>query len=324
VNFDCDAAEQDPSWARPVRRDLNAKENHLMRHITSSILLTLTALWLGGCVIYSGHTATKTMSQTTEHFPGAALVVDTQNGSIQIIADSSVKDVQIDATIRCGGETQAEAEQHLTESSLSVARDTSRRLTIRPVLPPDDRGRHGASFVIRLPDADGVTATTSNGRIVVTGLSGELIADTSNGSVVIADHDGPVHIDTSNGHVSAERVSGALTVDTSNGSVTATDVSGPVRIGTSNGSITMKLGPSQPGPLHLDTSNGSVSATVGAAFAGVVKLDTSNGGITVKDSKGRITSQSIDKSDGVLTIGSGGETSIIDTSNGRIEFVIVE
>jgi DUF4097 and DUF4098 domain-containing protein YvlB len=255
---------------------------------------------------------------------GAPIVVETQNGSIEFIADSAVSDVQIDATLRCGGESQEKADELLTLASISVQRDTSRTLTIKAILPEDHRGRHGASFVIRLPDADGVSAKTSNGKIVANGLAGELIADTSNGSIVIADHDGSVRIDTSNGSVKAERIAGSLTVDTSNGNVEAMDVGGPVKIDTSNGSIAMKLDPKHNGPLHLDSSNGSISATVGTKFAGVMKLDTSNGSITVKDTAGRITSQVIEKSSGHLTIGEGGESSIIDTSNGRIEVVIAD
>lgn len=295
-----------------------------MRQFAMIALLAAVSCTLGGCVMWTNHTATSKVHEVHPHLAGAPLVVDTHNGSIEIIADASVADVEIDATLRCGGATQAEADEHLTQAVVSIVRDSSRRLTIRAILPEDDRGRHGASFVIRLPDADGVTATTSNGRIAVTGLAGKLTAETSNGSVVIADHDGPVRIDTSNGSVSAQRIAGALTVDTSNGGVTATDVGGPVKIDTSNGSIAMKLNPEHNGPLHLDSSNGSISATVGTKFAGVIRLDTSNGSITVKDPAGRISSQVIDKSSGQLTIGDGGESSIIDTSNGRIELVIAD
>ena len=295
----------------------------MLQFIRASIVAAVT-FSLGGCVIYSGHTATKAVNQTAEHVAGSALYVDTQNGSIEIVADSTVSEVKIDAKIHCGGGTQAEADQKLAEAGLSVTREASQVLTIKPVLPADDRGRHGASFVIHIPDATGVTATTSNGKITVTGLGGELIAHTSNGSVSVTSHNGPVNIDTSNGSVRAQQVAGNLVVDTSNGSVDVSQIKGTVQIDTSNGSIAMKLDPAQTGPIHLDTSNGSISATVGSAFNGVVRLDTSNGGITVRDNKGVIKSQTIDKSEGMLTLGSGGEMSIIDTSNGRIEFVVAD
>jgi hypothetical protein len=55
-----------------------------------------------------------------------------------------------------------------------------------------------------------------------------------------------------------------------------------------------------------------------------VRLDTSNGRITGRDDVGRIRSQTLSESEGNLTIGDGGEQSIIDTSNGRIELVIAD
>jgi hypothetical protein len=295
-----------------------------MRRVIGTVFLSAVATALGGCVAFPNFTATSKSHDVHPHIAGSPLVVDTRNGSIDIVADSTVSDVQIDATLRCGGDSQAEADDHLSKAIVSIVRDSSNTLTVKAILPEDDRGRHGASFVIRLPDASGVNANTSNGRITVAGLGGELIADTSNGSVKVTNHDGPVHIDTSNGGVSAQAIAGDLTVDTSNGSVDVSQIKGKVRIETSNGSISMKLDPAQTGPIHLDTSNGSIVASVGPAFAGVVKLDTSNGGISVRDTKGVIRSQTVDKSSGMLTLGSGGETSIIDTSNGRIEFIIAD
>jgi hypothetical protein len=51
-------------------------------------------------------------------------------------------------------------------------------------------------------------------------------------------------------------------------------------------------------------------------------LDTSNARISIEDPGGRIRSQSMRRSGGRVTIGDGGATSIIDTSNGRITLMI--
>ncbi len=111
-------------------------------------------------------------------------------------------------------------------------------------------------------------------------------------------------------------------LDTSNGSVVARGLSGRLVIDTSNGSINLTLAPTQSGPLHLDTSNGSIRVVVGPAFVGAVNFSTSNALLTVRDNVGRINRKNLRKSRGTIVVGTGGDSSRVDTSNGRIVFEI--
>lgn len=248
--------------------------------------------------------ATTTLTEHTDHIPGSALEVRTRNGRVEVYAAPDRTDVTIEASPRARGATQEEADRRLKEITLSISREAGQRLVVKPIFPQPIKRGDGASFVIRVPDADGVHVNTGNGSIVVEGLAGDLVADTSNGAIRVRDHNGPIEVGSSNGSLRLE------------------NVNGPVRGDTSNGGITLTLAAEQEGPLHLDTSNGSISVTVGPGFAGSVKMDTSNGAVTVRDNSGRIRYQQISRSKGRVVVGDGKASSRLDTSNGAIRFTV--
>jgi len=262
------------------------------------------------------------LTRTTDHVPESSIFVDTTNGRIEVVTDPQRTDVLIEAHVRCKGRNQQEADQRLAATTLSITRDVNQQLVVKPVFPDSHRGGDGASFRIRIPDANGVNLDTSNGSVVATGLSGDLVIDTSNGAIKVTDHDGDAHIDTSNGTVTVTNLSGSLWADTSNGRIALNNVGGPVDADTSNGSIKLVLAGDQSGPIKLDTSNGSITVDVGRAFAGAVRFDTSNGSIHVTDVTGRISSSSLSRNKGRITVGDGGQASRLDTSNGSIHFRI--
>lgn len=292
---------------------------------TLRLLAPLLLLAMAGCYWNSGSRfrADTTVTEHMEHVPGSALVVKTQNGHIEIVAAPEQGDVSIEAVIRCTGETQQEADERLAATTLSVTREADQALVVAPVFPAaHNGGGDGASIVIRLPDANGAELDTSNGSVTVRGLTGNLVIDTSNGRIEVSDHVGPANVDTSNGSVVVTNHTGRLYVDTSNGSVHLTNIDGRVNADTSNGSVVVTLAPGQIGPLDLDTSNGSITVQVGPAFEGAVTLQTANGAISVDDPTGRITSTKLSRNRGRIVVGSGGEPSKLDTSNGGIRITI--
>lgn len=287
----------------------------LMRHMrhrryTPTLLTTactlLVILPLTACSFSNNNwvRAEKTTNLNTDHVPGSALEVRTHNGRIEVVASPERTDVSIEAKIYARGNTVQEAEERLAATTLHVSRNDDGTLVIKPVFPEPHYGGDGANIKIEVPDVNGATLDTSNGSVSTYGLAGILIVDTSNGSVKVIDHDGDAILDTSNGSVRIHNFNGSVHADTSNGSIEVT------------------LHDEQAGPLNLDTSNGSITVTVGVGFAGAVVLDTSNGSITVRDRLGRITSQTISKNRGRIVVGTGGEPSRLDTSNGRIRFTI--
>jgi DUF4097 and DUF4098 domain-containing protein YvlB len=295
-----------------------------MRGLIGIAIAACTALPLTACSFGNEweYRSEVDLTQTTAHVPESGIFVDTKNGRIEVVADPQRTDVLIEAHVKCKGRNQEEADQRLAATTISITRDVNEQLVVKPVFPDSHRGGDGASFVIKLPDANGVNLDTSNGSVVATNLAGDLVIDTSNGTIKVTDHDGEAHVDTSNGTVTVTNLSGSLWADTSNGKIALNNVGGPVDADTSNGSIKLVLAGDQSGPIKLDTSNGSITVDVGPAFAGSVRFDTSNGSIHVTDVTGRITSSSLSRNKGRITVGEGGQASILDTSNGSIHFRI--
>jgi hypothetical protein len=266
------------------------------------VVLPLTACSYTGN--QNKYRAGKTLALTVEHVAGTPVLVDTRNGRIEVVAEPERGDVSVEAHFQCRGRTQQEADERLAAMNLDVSRDAGRRLVVKPAFGARHRGGDGASISIKIPDASGVDLDTSNGRVTAQGLAGDLVIDTSNGRINVTDHDGSAHVDTSNGRI------------------LLTNVHGPVEADTSNGAIRLSLAHDQSGPIDLDTSNGSITVEVGQGFNGIVIFDASNGSVHVNDEAGRVSSSSGGRSKRRITVGEGGRSSRLDTSNGSISFTI--
>lgn len=301
-------------FIRPSRR---------LRHLAGCVFGVVLVTMLTGCGWSNVQRVSETRTTTAQHMVGAPLVIEARNGSVEVVTDDAVSEVEITAVVTCGGTTKAIAEQRLADTHLLVQRDTARQLVIRPVFSGGRaQNGDGVKIAIRMPDATNVQLTTSNGSVKAIGLGGPLEINTSNGSVVVEDVDGEADIRTSNGSVVARHISGQVTVVTSNGSVKVNDIDGKVAVDTSNASIQVVLNADQAGPVELDTSNGSIRLDVGPAFNSNLAMDTSNARIVINDPDGLITASSLSKSEGRITVGSGQTKSIADTSNARIEINI--
>lgn len=304
----------------PIHAVASSLRPHFLR-LAIIALASAPVLASSGCHFFAGPIAKGPKSATAMHAAASPIVVQTRNGSVQIIADASRSDVGVDATVTCSGATQQEADQRLAQASLELSRDTSRTLTIKPIFPGGPQGNDGASLIIRVPDADGIDVQTSNGSVILTSLKGAIKVKTSNASVNVSDHAGPAELHSSNGAITIRDLAGDLKAVTSNASVTASGVKGRAIVDTSNGSITIELDSTAAGPLDLDTSNASISVTVGESFKGDVALNTSNGKVTV--SGDRAKSARTGNQDATVFLGEG-EQSIVKTSNGNISFAVVK
>jgi len=305
----------------------------MFRRIALFILAAVPVILQSCMVISPQHKATATRQQSVDHVPGSPLVVNSRNGAVEIVGDPSAKSVEITATISAAGRSDQEAKDRLAQAALSIVRSADQTLTVSMQFPDSgDRSvgnADGASFVIRLPDARGVTIGTSNGSVAVKNVAGALDVDTSNGGIIVSGHNGPAVLETSNGPIEVSNLHGSLLADTSNGSVTAENVQGPVTIDTSNGSVALVLAEGEGGPLRVDTSNGNIDIVVGSGFDGRVAFDTSNGALKILDPAGRIRAQNVDRNDGTIEVGDSSaagvaveEPSVIDTSNGDITFTV--
>ncbi len=252
-----------------------------------------------------------TYSAILPHIVGSAMSIDTVNGSIEAIGvDRADVSIVVDLSGH-DADRLAQAIVHtdrLDDDTLSIS-----------VHWPDGKRKHneGASISVELPNADGIEAHTSNGRITIAGLSGHADLRSSNGSIKVDRHDGSIYADTSNGKIQAERVSGEIEMYSSNGPIVITDAFGPIRVETSNGNAYVSTMDGNEGPIRIRTSNGRVDLDLGDGFVGVLKCQTSNGKVRVT---GLDDAQLVEVSKRrvELRVGESDKISAVRTSNGSV------
>ncbi|TVQ63468.1 MAG: hypothetical protein EA379_03945 [Phycisphaerales bacterium] len=287
----------------------------LARHVSLVATITVLCAALTGCIDASSARYHDTRRVEVAHVPGSAVEVQARNGSIEISRSSGGgaggDEVVVSAVIR------ARTQDRLDNTTIVIHRETSDGALRISADWPDGRVLSGesCSFVVHLPDANGVRAETTNGAIRLAGLAGEAVLTTSNGRVAVDGHDGAVSVRTSNGRVGLNDVAGATSVRTSNGRVETVNVGAPLTISTSNGRVQASLRPDAPGPIDIASSNGAVSVVVGKAFAGRLALSTSNGRVSYTDGEGTDFSG---RGSLNVQVGQGETPSRVRSSNGSI------
>ncbi len=259
-----------------------------------AILLVLTS---GGCATDS-FSAKRSVVRAVAHVEDSFLEVSSRNGAVDVSVDPTLAEVEIVAEFRASGATQEEADARLMTMVIQIERVNGRLL----ILPKVDGNWHpndGCNFTIRLPQTDGVSVNTRNGRVTLRNTRGQATVATSNGSIDVDGHVGP------------------MTLESSNGSIHVVDATDTVRTQTSNGNVKISLIDEAVGPVDVVTSNGSVSLTVGSAFTADLDVATSNGHVEYYDADGveRLRSKS---NRVTIRVGEGGQPGSVRTTNGEV------
>lgn len=243
------------------------------------------------------HEETRTLA--TGARADSPLRVATDNGSVRI-ERAGTEQVTIKARLK------ARSAERLADAAILAERDRNATIERGGALEigvrwPDGRrfDNEGCDFTVLTPGESSVDVETSNGAVVLEGVSGPATVRTSNGAVTVRDHDGSVD------------------VETSNGTVTLTKIAGAVRSRSSNGSMTATLDADNAGPVSLETSNGQVFLSVGEAFVGRLTLSTSNGALNLKP-PAHAERVDVKKNRVVLIFNSEKPASRVETSNGSI------
>jgi DUF4097 and DUF4098 domain-containing protein YvlB len=303
-----------------------------------SILLPLMAIFLAGCdeMDLGGLGGSDRYREDFHYsFPlttGGTVRLDNFNGAVEI-SGWDRNTVEIDGT------KYAKTEYRLKEMKIDIVPSAS-SITIRTVPPIDRFGNAGARYTIHVPKKTVLAGiVSSNGSIRVEGIEGDTHLRTSNGSVHATMLVGPLDVQTSNGSVDVSEINGDTTLHSSNGTIRADVRKGRFGASTSNGSITAHLREADSGPVRLSSSNGHIELTMDAARE--VHATTTNSSITVRmpgsagaqvdahTSNASITCDfDVSVRGGQMskhhlegTIGSGGPTLDLGTSNGSIKLL---
>ena len=209
---------------------------------------------------------------------GGGVTAETSNGSIRVTGERR-NDILVRALVFSHARTEARARE--IAKDITISQSGSIRAE-----GPRTGNREGwyVSFRIQAPQSSNIDLTSSNGSLAAVDVRGTLKLRTSNGSIRLEGVGGNVMADTSNGSVNATLAGSRWEGD-------ALDIS------TSNGSIRLGVPENFNARVVASTNNGSIN------FGFPVMMQGNVGG----------RSRNID-----TTIGSGGPTLRLRTSNGSI------
>lgn len=252
-----------------------------------------------GCTVYPFR-AKVAFHETTATDGIRKVVVETQNGEIDVQGDAKRKDIDIQGEKIARGTSRDEAKEYAEKIDIEIKRDADRPEVLRIVarFPSSHGGRSlGASYRIKLPPgpaldlktrnghvqavdaSDHVSVETTNGRISVKGVGGVASLRTTNGAVAATDVAKDVEIHTTNGEIALTRVGHSrVKATTSNGVITARQVRGNVALRTKNGAINLEVVslPDKP-EVSAKTSNGDVTVSLPETVQARLRMRTTNG-----------------------------------------------
>ena len=176
---------------------------------------------------------TQHYSETQELVPtpvsaGAHITIRTGRGNITVHA-GDVKQVRATLTKSASASNETTAKDRL-KSLNAVIEQTGDGLSIHPVNQNDSDGQLSADLDVEVPKNVSLTASSANGDITVSGISGDAEASTQNGNIEMHDMGANVSAEQQNGDVRIANISGDVRVAGRGNELELTDVSGEVTI----------------------------------------------------------------------------------------------
>jgi DUF4097 and DUF4098 domain-containing protein YvlB len=276
-------------------------------------ILSLTGCWVVGINTFS---AEQEISETFKTKATPHIVVDTFNGAIDVTpGDKGTVEARV--IKRAGGASQEEAEADLENVEVSMTQEGD---TIRIVARKTDQSmwsNRGASVDLQVPDGTVLDLGTSNGKVNVIAVAGDVTARSSNGPIQIKGSRGKLDLTTSNGAIQTEGGAGRLDLKTSNGPITIKATKAVVNARTSNGAVQF-AGRLPDGEHLLQTSNGRITLALPADAEFRIDASTSNG--KIKSGFDLDDKEKSNKNHLRGTVGKDPKVAIkLRTSNGSIE-----
>ena len=295
-----------------------------IRHRILGALLTSAALV--GCHAFGGsyypHRAE--LSETRQADLGGAEILDVQsrNGALTVLGEDR-DDVHAELTRFARGSSEEDARQAVEKVTVEISKPGDGRTLAIVVRVPDSLKRRsaGANINLRIPRRLDLQAESSNGRIEVENLEGNVKAHSSNGSVRTTRIVGNVDLRTSNGRIDVDQVDArSILAVSSNGALAVRNSHANANGETSNGPFEFELLTLGERPqVSVRTSNGSVDVKLPASVAADLRLRTSNGKIRTALDGARVSGMSTSKRELEATLNGGGGRIEARTSNAGIQ-----
>lgn len=253
--------------------------------------------------------------KTFDFQPGGELAIDNQNGRITVEAwDQPKVRIQITRVARASDEQKAEEYLRQIQAEVTVRPD---KIVIQSHFPKRQESigiwavlvEKATSFqthyYVQVPIRTNLDLESSNGDIRIRGTQGSLSAQSTNGGIEVNGANGELTTSTTNGGIEVTGSSGSLNAQTTNGSIVVAIKSlaakGALEAGTTNGNVEIYLPRDVKATVDASTTNGAVELSYPLTTSGVMTSKNIHG-----------------------TIGGGGPTVSLSTTNGRIRIARLE
>ncbi len=287
------------------------------------VTLALVAAGLAGCVVDVTASGTQDLAvPVAADAPSVSVRVEMFNGSIEVRAGAAGR-VAATVTTTGAGRSRDEAEADRAKIQVTLDANPDGSVLLRAVYQPSPSSpnRRSASAVVEVPPAAVLDLRTSNGNVSTAEIAGPIQVATSNGAVRLAEVAAGATVRTSNKEVEIDG-SGLFDVETSNAAIVLRGTGATVRARTSNATVGFE-GTFADAAQSLETSNESIYVRLPAGSSFALDARTTGGAeVVVQGFDVRTTGAA---SGGTLqgTVGSGGPSITLRTSNKDIEVSVL-
>jgi hypothetical protein len=289
--------------------------------LVAVLALVVAVPLLAACEIAGPSTATGTQDLEVAVPAGAPAVqvgVEMFNGPVDVRAGAPGT-VSATVTTTGVGSSPADAEADRAKIQVTLDANPDGTIRLRAVYQPNPSSpnNRSASAVVEVPPGAALTISTSNGRADSTGVAGPVDVSTSNGPVRVAEATAGARVRTSNKEVEVDG-SGTFEISTSNAAIILRGEGATVRADTSNATISFE-GSMSDAAQSLQTSNESIYVLLPAGASFGIDAQTSGGAPVIVEGFEVRTTGAASRSTLQGTVGTGGPSITLRTSNKSIE-----
>ncbi|MCU0642763.1 MAG: DUF4097 family beta strand repeat-containing protein [bacterium] len=262
---------------------------------TNNVLIVAIFFSLIVTGVLVADTHTREFKKVLDFQSNGMIEVKTTNGNIEITSwDKNA--VEIRAEIKVKANSRREAEQLLDKVEILIDKNGD-RIAIEPDYPRKQGGDgfidwifgSGSSvvvnFTIRVPKESDLNLRSTNGRVFVSEVNGELTMKTTNGGIEAEGIQGSATGSTTNGSIALQanqfQNDDSIALHTTNGSIRLTlssSIKANIKASTVNGSIRTDFPVTVSGRINRKSLSGSINGGGGS-----IELETVNGSITIDE-----------------------------------------
>lgn len=225
------------------------------------------------------HTAKDVVSQSFKVGKSPKVIVDINNGAIEIDATSAA-DVEARITKEGRGKTDELAKEALKSLEVKMTQDGD-TVQIQEVKKQGQLSRDysaSASATLKVPAGTTLHLNTVNGSVTINSGSGKIHVQTVNGEVRASQAKGALELRSTNGKIVVKEATGSIDLKTLNGEIEIHGENSVVTAETTNGAVRFE-GSLAKGDHTFRTTNGEIAITLPAGSSFRLEADTTHGKI---------------------------------------------